>query len=123
MNKEAGLDIVCIDFDGVLANYDGWKGKEVLGEPIKGAREFVDKMIGLGYTVIVFTTRESKYISPWLEKYGFPKMEVTSKKIPAKVYIDDRCQKFEGDYQRLVEDLKSFDVHWRNKEKKIFDKI
>ena len=34
---------VCVDFDGVIAKYDGYRGDEHYGEPIKGAKEFLEK--------------------------------------------------------------------------------
>ncbi len=33
--------IVSIDFDGVLSQYDGWKGEKITGVPIVGAKEFI----------------------------------------------------------------------------------
>lgn len=47
---------VCVDLDGVIAQYDGWKGLGVIGEPIPGAREFLSAL-HCHYKVVVFTTR------------------------------------------------------------------
>lgn len=46
-----------IDFDGTLATYDGWKGALHLGEPHKGAVEFVNKALEMGHEVILHTCR------------------------------------------------------------------
>jgi hypothetical protein len=32
---------VCVDFDGVLAEYTGWKGPDHLGAPRAGAKHFL----------------------------------------------------------------------------------
>lgn len=50
-------------------------------------------------------------------------MKVTNFKYPAKVYIDDRNIQFNGDFDRLKEDLKEYDVYWRNKANKIFEEL
>ena len=115
--------IVSIDFDGVLSQYDGWKGKDVVGEPIKGAKNFILSLIESGYKPVVFTTRNPELISNWLNKFGFPKIEVTNTKYPSLVYIDDRCVKFDGDFSKLANDLKEYDVYWRKKDYKIFDDL
>ena len=39
---------VYVDFDGVLAEYDGWKGPEHLGAPRPGAKEFLEEINRLG---------------------------------------------------------------------------
>ena len=113
-------NIVSIDFDGVLSKYNGWKGEDILGKPIDGAKEFISNLIKSGYKPVVFTTRKSEPISKWLKKFGFPDIEVSNFKYPSVVYIDDRCVKFDGDFSKLVDDLKKYDVYWRKKDNKIF---
>jgi len=115
--------IVSIDFDGVLAQYDGYKGEDIMGEPINGAREFVLKLINSGYKPMVFTVRKPEFVLRWIEKNDFPNMEVTNVKRPSLTYIDDRCIKFNGDYSTLTRSLKEFNVYWRDKDHKIFDDL
>ncbi|NTV55281.1 MAG: hypothetical protein HGA16_02160 [Candidatus Moranbacteria bacterium] len=113
--------IVSIDFDGVLSKYDGWKGEDILGDPFPGAKEFVLRLIETGYTPVVFTTRKAVRVKPWLSEFGFPDIEVTDRKYPSLAYIDDRCIRFDGDFSRFEDDLRTFDVYWRNKKDRIFD--
>jgi len=47
---------VCVDLDGVLATYDGWKGIDHIGEPRPGAAGFMANL-RQRYIVVVFTTR------------------------------------------------------------------
>lgn len=115
--------IVSIDFDGVLSQYDGWQGENVIGKPIDGAKEFLLNLINSGYKPVVYTTRKPEQIIIWLNKFGFPKIEVSNIKFPSLVYIDDRCVKFDGDFSKLADDLKQYDVYWRKKDHKIFDKL
>ncbi len=113
--------IVCIDFDGVISKYDGWKGSDHHGQPIIGAKEFVDRLIKSGFKPVIWTTRDKVKIEKWLNENGFPDLEVTNIKYPSVVYIDDRCVQFKGDFNELADDLKKYDVYWRKKPKKIFE--
>ena len=46
---------IAVDFDGVLHCWDkGWTGYTPTDEPIEGAREFVKKLAGDGYNLIIF---------------------------------------------------------------------
>lgn len=98
---------VCVDLDGVLAVYDGWKGIDNIGQPIPGAVEFVAELNRFA-EVMVFTTRCNlsasskdagetvlslqKRIKDWLDKYGFKYKDVYigQGKPLAAAYVDDR---------------------------------
>lgn len=54
MNKK--LDIA-VDLDGTLARYDGYKGYEHIGEPIKPMVEKVQKWVNQGHKVSIYTAR------------------------------------------------------------------
>lgn len=115
-------NVICIDFDGVLAKYEGFAGLDHIGEPIPGGKEFIEKIKSKGLDYVIFTTREPKGVKKWCEKYSFPKPKlITNIKIPAPVYIDDRSLKFNGNFNDLFSDLKTFKVHW--KKDKIFKKF
>lgn len=116
-------NIVSIDFDAVLSQYDGWQGEDITGKPIDGAKEFILNLIDSGYKPVVFTTRKPKLISNWLKEFGFPDIEVTNVKYPSLVYIDDRCVKVDGDFSKLADNLKEYEVYWRKKDNRIFDKL
>lgn len=94
-----------IDLDGTLLKYDGWKGEDHFGEPIKGARQWVEKKLRDGHAVTVFTTRTNfQAVSEALQRHGFPKLPVTNIKSPKfSVFIDDRAMTFDG-----PEDWESF---------------
>ena len=47
---------VCVDVDGVLAQYDRWRGVDHIGDPIFGAKEFVADL-RKKYKVVIHTTR------------------------------------------------------------------
>lgn len=113
---------VCVDLDGTLARYDGWKGVEHIGDPLPGAVEFVRELTTFA-EVVIYTTRckafpDGKYdsgdsikdyvaetpedlarrVSCWLQKHDFPlqiRVYAGQGKPIASAYIDDRsvvCQ-------------------------------
>lgn len=99
---------ICVDLDGVLASYSGWKGLEHFGAPIAGAVDFTRELSGWA-EVVIFTSRcqrnDNKYsiaerkklVAQWLDENGFSYDEIyTGQGKPfATAYIDDRgvsCQ-------------------------------
>ena len=90
---------ISIDFDGVLIDSKGIpRSTEVgIGEPKENAAEAIKFLKGLGHDCFVFTARredEWGKIKEWLTRWGFPEMEITNKKTPFTVYIDDRAIRF-----------------------------
>ncbi len=98
---------VCLDLDGVLAQYDKWKGIDHIGDPIPGSLEFTKKLAKIA-EIVIFTSRcaqdvlEGSRITPgqlrirvieWLEKHKFPYTDVyTGQGKPrAAAFIDDRA--------------------------------
>ncbi|MFH0977785.1 MAG: hypothetical protein V1837_00640 [Candidatus Woesearchaeota archaeon] len=114
--------VVCIDFDGVIASYSGWKGSKHFGKPVRGIKEFLEDLQKTGLSFVVLTSRAPKTIKHYFKKYSIPAPDrVTNVKIPASVYIDDRCIRFDGNFSHLRKDLRTFRVHWKSK--KSFDKL
>jgi len=105
-----------IDFDGTLAKYDGWKGLEVLGDPLEKARHAM-LILSKHYKLICFTTRLGDFVEPWLRRHGFPEMEVTNIKKPAHLIIDDRALRFDGQWtDELIEQIRNFEPWWKEKQ-------
>ena len=99
---------VCVDLDGVLAKYDGWKGLDHIGSPVPGAVEFAKELDKIA-EIVIFTSRcstemleaaSSKVtignlrirIIEWLEKHKIPFSDVYvgQGKPRAAAFIDDR---------------------------------
>ena len=109
---------VSIDFDGVISTYDGWKGFDILGEPIKEVKEALILMKERGYKIVIFTTRlDTPVLRMWLKKYEIPFDSVnstahnpphTSNKPIAHVIIDDRAICYQG--QRADTLMKQIDL-------------
>ena len=46
-----------VDLDGTLAHYDGWRGRDHIGEPIAGMVRRVQQWLAAGREVRIFTAR------------------------------------------------------------------
>lgn len=50
---ETHRPVVAIDVDGVIADYSkGWQGEEHIGDPLPGAREFLQKLQDHGWKIL-----------------------------------------------------------------------
>jgi hypothetical protein len=122
---------VCLDLDGVLAQYSGWEGLDKIGPPIPGALDFAWSLAEMA-DIVIFTSRCSldtggesptTRLSPrqlrikiieWLEKYKFPYTDVyTGQGKPrAAAFIDDRAvycspQKDKNAFKNALESTKA----------------
>lgn len=97
--------MVCVDLDGVLAKYEGWRGINHIGPPLPGAVEFTHEL-GKVARVVVFSSRcceDNKgglrwqvlknLVTDWLTRHGFHFDDVWAAqgKPAASAYIDDRA--------------------------------
>lgn len=107
---------ILIDFDKVIHSYhEGWLDGSIYGYPIQGSKESIEHLIKI-YDIYIFTSRISKeqenyeaqklMISDWLNKYHIPYTDITSDKLSAVVYIDDRGVRFEGNWLQTMLQLK-----------------
>lgn len=60
------------DLDGTLAKYDGWKGIDHIGEPIKPMVDLIKEMYGEGKIVKIMTARVSPRENPEVAKTRYP---------------------------------------------------
>jgi len=106
---------IAIDFQGVVAEYHGYRGEGIYEKPMNGAKEFLQKLKDVDIEFNIFTTEPTKKVIEWMKKYKMPMpVKVTNVKEPAPVYIDDRVIKFNGDFGKLIKDMKDFNVYWKS---------
>ena len=109
-----GKPTIVFDFDGVIHSYtSGWKGLEIIPDPpVAGIREMIEKL-RKKYRLVVVSSRcrEMKgkvAVQKWLREQGIEVDGVTNTKEPAVVYVDDRAVTFEGDVEKLQEQIRGF---------------
>lgn len=96
---------ICVDLDGVLAEYNEWKGIFHFGPVIEGAKEFLQKLRDRGFFIVINTCRGHVELNGYTPKYLAQQVEnwlklndlpyddvfVGQGKPPAHAYIDDRA--------------------------------
>lgn len=119
---------IALDLDGTVLDYYGWgKGKAGDGgfeDPLPGALEFINELMNRGHKVTIFTAREDHQgVSDFLASKGFPRLAVTSTKLPHfTVIIDDRNLPFQpviySDKTKYITYIESFEPWWKNRDRK-----
>ncbi|MBR1424541.1 hypothetical protein IJ579_03150 [bacterium] len=104
---------ICVDFDGVLNKYTGWKGEDELFDIREGCEEFLQKLYE-SYNITILTTRNPEKVQDWLKKYNVEKYikQVTNKKVPAVLYVDDRGLQFNGNFNDTLNQIENFKTHY-----------
>jgi hypothetical protein len=106
--------LVCVDLNGVLDAYTGWKDPDHWDPPRAGARAFLQALHAHGFDIVVFTTRHPAGVRRWLREHHLHDLvgAVTRKKPPAHVFIDDRAICFQGDFDQALKQVIGFKAHW-----------
>jgi hypothetical protein len=107
---------VAVDFDGVLAEYDGWKGAENLGQPRADVVAALRALRAEGWKIVVHTTRSAEQISGYLAIHQIPYDDINrnaaynneGSKPVATVYWDDRALRYSGDAARDLDSIRDF---------------
>lgn len=111
---------VMVDFDGVIHDYkNGWQDGSIYGELIEGTKEAIDTFRELGLKITIFTTRASRahngpaerdnlvsQVENWLHEKDIYFDEITSEKLGAIAYIDDRGIRFENNWSDITNKIK-----------------
>ena len=114
---------IAVDFDGVIADYDGWKGADVLGPVRPDVRDALNFLRDEGWKIIVHTTRSPEAIARYLQEnqIAFDELNFNSDydnvgtKPVATVYWDDRAVCYSGDATKDLEMIRAFKT-WSGRE-------
>jgi adenylylsulfate kinase len=114
---------IAVDFDGVIADYQGWKGAGVLGAPRGDVLEALRALRAEGWKIVIHTTRAEKEIAAYLAHHKIPYDEINRNsdyqtqgvKPVADVYWDDRAVCYSGDARKDLELIRSFRT-WSGRE-------
>lgn len=109
------MHTIAFDFDGVIHSYiQSWVSDDIIPDlPVKGIREVIATLRKNGYRVVVFSSRcltekGLNAVRNYLNKYDIKVDDITSEKIPAMCYVDDRSICFDGDTVTLVDKIRNF---------------
>jgi hypothetical protein len=110
---DPALPIVCVDLNGVLDRYRGWKDPAHWDPPRRGAAGFLARLAS-EFQVIVFTTRYAPDARRWLRRHDLLRhvTAVTDRKPAAHVFVDDRAVCFTGSFRAALASVRSFKAHW-----------
>lgn len=103
-----------VDLDGVLTLGPG-KGPFDFAPVRTGAREFLRELHERYQEVYIHTARDVSAAKNWMRQNGLLKyvVGVTNTKLPAKVTVDDRVVRFEGDFKAALAEMKDFRPYWQ----------
>jgi hydroxymethylpyrimidine pyrophosphatase-like HAD family hydrolase len=107
---------IAVDFDGVIADYDGYKGAGVLGAPREDVRAALRQLRVEGWKIVIHTTRGPEEVGEYLVRNEIPHDEINHNsdyrtlgtKPVADIYWDDRAVRYSGDAGRDLEVIRSF---------------
>jgi hydroxymethylpyrimidine pyrophosphatase-like HAD family hydrolase len=114
---------IAVDFDGVIAEYDGYKGPGVLGAPRDDVREALHLLRSEGWKIVIHTTRGKDEVEGYLQQNAIAHDEINSNsdyrtqgvKPVADVYWDDRAVCYSGDARSDINRIRSFRT-WTGRE-------
>lgn len=107
---------ICFDIDGTICELKNYIGSYDKVQPLPGIVELMHKLKGEGHTIILNTARhmktcqgnvglvvarQGKTLFDWLVKNNIPYDEIYFGKPHADIYIDDNCQRFEGNWNQF----------------------
>lgn len=107
---------IAVDFDGVIANYDGWKDETAFGPPRADVIRALKMLRAEGWKIVVYSSRAAAEITPYLIENCIPYDEVNRNssyqtggvKPVANVYWDDRAFCYSGDASKDLEKIRNF---------------
>ena len=105
---------ILIDLDGVLNTYTGIYEPHTIPPMREGAEDFLKKLSDK-YKLILFSSRDLGYVKNWIKEHALEKYfeAITNVKEPAYLIIDDRCVRFDGDFNNTLNAVEDFGVWWK----------
>ena len=111
------------DFDGVIAQYDGFKGANHAEKPIKEVVKAIRILKKQGHKILIYSTRGNRFLKKYCQDYNIPidyfninpEQGGENKNKPvAYAYIDDRAVNYHAQSaEKLVKELNNFEVYWK----------
>jgi hypothetical protein len=116
MSMEDKTPTIAVDFDGVIADYDGWEATGQLGPPRADVLEALKLLRDEGWKIVIYSCRASAEINPYLCENKIPFDEINKNssrpsggsKPAATVYWDDRACCYSGNALNDLETIRNF---------------
>lgn len=112
-------EVASFDLDGVIANFTEFIDDYHIENPVDGMRELLQEMIDDGWKIIIFSTRGTDVIKTWCAIHNIPFTYINENPEyqglnPGKpisfFHVDDRAIHFDGNVEKLRENIKNFKV-------------
>ena len=123
MNKS--IPVIAFDFDGVIANYYGFAGKDDIQEPNAEVLRAIHLLKEKGCKILVHSTRGDAFLKMYCEKFSIPADYINRQpdkqgdnpgKPHAFVYVDDHALCYKGqDADTLVSEIINFKPYRKEK--------
>jgi hypothetical protein len=121
----ASFPVVAIDFDGVLAKYNGFVAKDDVQEPNPEVVRAITQLREHGCKILLHSTRGTEFLKKYCERFSItvdyinrqPDREGENPGKPiAFVYVDDRAVCYRGETaEELVSEVLNFEPYWKKK--------
>lgn len=115
--------VIAFDFDGVIAHYEGFIGKEDIQQPNLEVTKAMAALREQGCKIMIHSTRGTEFLARYCEQFSIPVDYINSRpdkqgdnpgKPIATVYVDDRALCYRGqDAASLVSEITNFKTYWQ----------
>jgi hypothetical protein len=113
---------IAVDFDGVIADYEGW-GDGTPGLPRSDVANALRTLRDEGWFIIVYSCRSFTMLETYMKDHNLPFDEINpgspysdgSGKPLASIYWDDRALRYSGDAQEDLDAIRKFRT-WSGRE-------
>lgn len=115
--------IIAIDFDGVLATYNGFVAEDDIQKPNEEVVKAIKLLKEKNFKILIHSTRGDKFLEMYCEKFSIPVDYINRRtdlsgdnpgKPIAFVYVDDKAICYKGETaESLVSEIINFKPYWR----------
>lgn len=123
MDTKKKTRVFAFDFDGVIAQYNGFVDKDHTGEPIKEVVGAIKILKEKGHQILIHSTRGDDLLKEYCTRNDIPYDYINTNpnlqgenpgKPIAYVYVDDRAVRYSGQStDELVSELENFKAYWQ----------
>ncbi|KKW40124.1 hypothetical protein A3I46_00960 [Candidatus Kaiserbacteria bacterium RIFCSPLOWO2_02_FULL_54_13] len=115
--------VIAIDFDGVLATYNGFVAKDDIQEPNPEVIKAITLLREKNFKILLHSTRGDEFLKMYCEKFSIPVDYINRRpdvegdnpgKPIAFAYVDDKAICYRGETaEALVSEILNFEPYWQ----------